>query len=70
LKEELLIALGKKIKEICLQKQIMQTQIAYCCGFYKSNCNTISAGKSNPTIALLLKIAKALEVTILELFQF
>lgn len=51
--KEFLIALGKRIKEIRLQKNIMQTEIAYRCGFDKSNYNTIEAGKRNPKHHLL-----------------
>jgi transcriptional regulator with XRE-family HTH domain len=65
-----LLSLGKRIKEIRLQKKITQTEIAYRCGFDKSNFNTIESGKRNPTITSLLKIAKALDVSIIELFKF
>ena len=68
--KQYLIALGKKIKEIRLQKKITQTEIAYRCGFDKSNYNTIEAGKRNPTIISLLKIANALDVTLIDLFKF
>ena len=65
-----LISLGKRIKEIRLQKKVSQTEIAYRCGFDKSNYNTIESGKRNPTIISLLKIAKALDITLIELFKF
>lgn len=68
--EEYLISLGKRIKEIRLQKKIAQTEIAYRCGFDKSNYNTIESGKRNPTIISLLKIAKALDVSLIEFFNF
>lgn len=68
--KEYLINLGKRIKEIRLQKKIAQTEIAYRCGFDKSNFNTIESGKRNPTIISLLKIAKALDVSLIELFKF
>ncbi len=68
--EEYLIALGKRIKMLRLKKKISQTEIAYRCGFDKSNYNTIESGKRNPTVTSLLKIAKALEINILEIFDF
>ena len=68
--KQYLIALGKRIKEIRLLKKIAQTEIAYRCGFDKSNYNTIESGKRNPTIISLLKIAKALDVSITDLFNF
>jgi len=68
--KEYLISLGKRIKGIRLQKKISQTEIAYRCGFDKSNYNTIESGKRNPTIISLLKIAKALDISLIDLFQF
>jgi putative transcriptional regulator len=65
-----LISLGKKIKEVRLSKKISQTEIAYRCGFDKSNYNTIEAGKRNPTVTSLIKIAKALDVKLIELLDF
>ena len=68
--KQYLIALGKRIKEIRLQKKISQTEIAYRCGFDKGNYNTIEAGKRNVTITSLLKISKALDVALIDLFTF
>lgn len=65
-----LISLGKKIRETRLSKKISQTEVAYRCGFDKSNYNTIESGKRNPTIISLLKIAKALEVNLIDLLNF
>ena len=68
--KEYLINLGKNIKSIRVHKKISQTEIAYRCGFDKSNLNTIESGKRNPTIISLLKIADALEVNLIDLFIF
>lgn len=68
--KEYFIALGNRIKELRLLKNISQTEIAYNCGFDKSNYNTIESGKRNPTLASLLKIAKALNISLKELFDF
>ena len=65
-----LICLGKKIKEIRLSKKISQTEVAYRCGFDKSNYNTIESGKRNPTVISLLKISKALGVNLIDLLNF
>ena len=68
--KEYLIALGKKIKEERLLKNLSQTEIAYRCGFDKSNFNTIESGKRNVTVCSLLKIAKALDISLIDLFKF
>jgi putative transcriptional regulator len=65
-----LLALGKKIRELRLQKKFSQTEMAYRCGFDKSNYNTIEAGKRNVTIISLLKISKAIEVPLIDLLKF
>ena len=65
-----LIALGKKIKDLRLQKKLSQTEIAYRCGFDKSNYNTIESGKRNVTVVSLLKISKALDIDLIDLFRF
>jgi len=58
------------MKEIRLHKNISQTEVAYRCGFDKSNYNTIESGKRNPTAISLLKISQALEIPIKDLFDF
>lgn len=68
--EEYLVALGKRIKALRLEKKISQTELAYRCGFDKSNYNTIESGKRNLTIVSLLKITKALDVSLNELLHF
>lgn len=65
-----LTALGRNIKAIRLSKKISQTEIAYRCNFDKSNYSTIESGKRNTTIISLLKIAKALDVSINDLLNF
>ena len=68
--KQYLEALGKHIKAIRLSKKLRQTEVAYRCNFDKSNYNTIEAGKRNPTIISLVKIANALEVNLMELLNF
>ncbi len=70
IEKEYLIALGKNIKKIRLQKKISQTEVAYLCGFDKSNLNTIESGKRNPTVISLHKISKALQINLIDLFNF
>ena len=65
-----LINLGKRLKMLRLERKISQIEIAYRCGFDKSNYNTIESGKRNPTVISLLKISKALNIPIKDLFDF
>ena len=68
--KQYLITLGLRIKKLRLEKKISQTEVAYRCGFDKSNYNTIESGKRNVTITSLLKISKALDVALIDLFDF
>lgn len=68
IEKEFLKKLGKNLRFIRLSKSIKQNEIAYRCNFDKSSYNNIEAGKRNITILNLLKIAKALDVKIEDLF--
>lgn len=69
IKDELLKALGKKIKKLRQGKGIRQNEIAYRCYFDKSSYNNIEAGKRNITIFTLYKISKALNVSLESLMK-
>ena len=62
--------LGLNIKRIRQEKGITQVELGYMCNFEKSNMQRIEAGKTNPTIKTLLKIAKSLKVSLTELINF
>lgn len=67
--KKFLKALGNKIREIRLSKNLAQNEIAYRCNFDKSSYNAIEAGKRNTTILTLKKIARALEVPIQDFLE-
>ena len=56
-----LLELGSKIKEIRLQKDMTQNDLAMQCNFEKASMSRIESGKTNVTILTLWKICKALE---------
>jgi transcriptional regulator with XRE-family HTH domain len=62
--------LGENIVKMRTMKKISQVGLSDLCGFEKSNMRRIEAGNTNPTIKTLLKIAEALEVTIIDLLTF
>jgi len=68
-KEELLIAIGKNIKNIREEKNITQAELAARCNYEKSNMSRIESGRTNLTIGTLLKIAESLETTIINLLN-
>lgn len=65
-----LIGLGKKIREIRLEKGFTQNNLAIACNFEKASMSRIEAGKTNVSILTLKKICKALNVEMVELFDF
>jgi transcriptional regulator with XRE-family HTH domain len=64
------IKVGKQIQKVRESKGMSQQDLAAKCNFEKSNMSRLEAGRVNPTLATLEKVAKALEVPIVELFSF
>jgi len=68
--DEYIKKIGQNIKEIRQSKGISQVDLGYSCNFEKSNMQRIESGKTNPTIKTLLKICKALKVSLVDLLDF
>lgn len=68
--ETLYKKIGLKIQEIRNQKNLSQQDLAAKCNFEKSNMSRLEAGRVNSTVSTLNKIAKGLDVNIIELFRF
>ncbi len=64
------INLGKQIQKLRESKGLSQQDLAAKCNFEKSNMSRLEAGRVNSTLSTLEKIAKALDVTLVELFSF
>jgi transcriptional regulator with XRE-family HTH domain len=64
------INVGKQIQKLRESKGISQQDLAAKCNFEKSNMSRLEAGRVNPTLLTLGKVANALEVTLAELFTF
>lgn len=61
---------GERIKEIRNEKNISQQDLAAKCNFEKSNLSRLEAGRTDPKLSTLEKVAKGLDVTLSELFKF
>ena len=68
-KEELQIAIGKRVRTLRETKRIPQQDLAAACNFEKSNMARLEAGKTNPTIFTLYKISENLEVSLEDLVE-
>jgi transcriptional regulator with XRE-family HTH domain len=64
-----LLQLGSRIKEIRMERNMTQTELAIECDFEKASMSRIEAGQSNLTLRSLDKICKALNIHIIELFK-
>lgn len=61
--------LGKNLKRIRIKKGISQSDIVRTLGMPKSFVSSIENGKTNPTLATITKIAKAVGVSVGELMK-
>ena len=61
--------LGQNLKRIRIEKGISQGDIVRKLGMPKSFVSNIENGKTNPTLATIAKLAKALGVKIEELIE-
>lgn len=64
-----LIALGSRIKELRLKKNMTQNKLAMLCNFEKASMSRIESGKINITIITLRRISKALDTEITAFFK-
>lgn len=69
-KENILVLVGKRIKQLREQKCIEQQDFAAMCNFEKSNLSRLESGRTNPTIKTLSTITKSLNVSLSEFFEF
>jgi len=64
-----LAGLGARIRELRLNKDMTQNDLAVQCDFEKASMSRIESGKTNITVLTLHKICKALDVEIVEFFK-
>ena len=63
------IKLGQKIRKIRLESELTQEDLAFKIGVDRSYMGFIERGEKNPTLSTLIKIAKALRVSLKDLFD-
>ena len=61
--------LGKNLKRIRTEKGISQGDIVKASGIDKAMISNIENGKTNPTLATIAKLAKAIGVSVGELMR-
>ena len=68
--EDFLKAFGLNLRNIRKTKSLKQYHVADGCGIHKNNYTNIERGKRNITIAKAKAIATALDVPVVQLFEF
>lgn len=61
--------LGKRIAELRRKRGFSQEGFAHECGFHRSYMGAVERGEKNITIAMLDRIARALKISLAELFK-
>ncbi len=65
---DILIKFGETVRTLRQSKQISQEQFADMCGLHRTYISDIELGKRNVSLENIEKIAKALDITISQLF--
>lgn len=69
LRREFLKKLGQRIKEIRLEKNLSQSELANLCGKDRQSYQRVESGNINPTIWYLQHIAVALDVELRDILN-
>ena len=69
-REELAVKLGERIKQIRLEKQLSQAELARRSGKDRQHLELIENSKVIPNIYTIYQIACALEISLQELFDW
>lgn len=63
------IKLGQKIKQLRAKLDMTQEELAFKVGVDRSYMGFVERGERNPTLTILIKLAKSLKISIKELFD-
>ena len=69
MKKEILIKFGKKVREIRLKQNLSQEKLATKAGVHRTYIGMIERAEKNITLGNIEKIAKALGLSVKELFN-
>jgi len=68
--KEFLIALGNRVRELRIQKNITQEELGFLIGNSGKQIGRIERGENNVSSCMLYVISKVLKVPLKELFDF
>ena len=61
--------LGRQVRRLRRGAKLSQEALSQRCSMYRSYLSRIESGTANPTLVVLLDLARALDVPIRELFE-
>lgn len=66
----ILKAFGKRVKMLRLEQGLSQEELAYRCGFYRTYIGMVERAERSITLCNVFKIAKGLNISIKDLFDY
>lgn len=70
MKKQILIQFGCRIKQLRLERQLTQEQLAELTGFHHNYIGMIERGERNPALVNVEIFANTFELSLSELFDF
>lgn len=67
MRDGLLAAFGRRVRELRQERGLSQEQLAQKCGLHRNYVGGIERGERNPSLRNIVRIARALSVTVPEL---
>ena len=61
---------GERVRELRLAMNLSQEELAFKAGVHRTYLGSIERGERNPSLKNIAAIAKALDITLSELFSF
>ena len=65
-----LVKFGKRVRTLRLEQGLSQEELAYRCGFYRTYVGMVERAERSITLYNISKIAKGLNITLKELFDY
>jgi transcriptional regulator with XRE-family HTH domain len=67
--QELASLMGQRVRERRLELGLTQQELADLCGLHRSYIGEIEIGRRNPTLRSIVKLARALQVDVVDLLR-
>jgi transcriptional regulator with XRE-family HTH domain len=61
---------GERVRQLRLARNLSQEELAFKAGVHRTYLGSIERGERNPSLKNIAAIAKALDITLSELFSF